>query len=30
MSMNHIPTVDLNDYVKGTPEQKDAFVKALT
>lgn len=29
MSMKHIPTVDLNDYVKGTPEQKDAFVKAL-
>lgn len=29
MSMNHIPTVDLNHYVKGTAEQKSAFVKAL-
>ncbi|MEL6254692.1 MAG: 2-oxoglutarate and iron-dependent oxygenase domain-containing protein [Bacteroidota bacterium] len=29
MSMNHIPTVDLNDYINGTAEQKSAFVKAL-
>ncbi|MFK7970992.1 MAG: isopenicillin N synthase family dioxygenase [Bacteroidia bacterium] len=27
--MNHIPTVDLNDYRQGNPEQKAAFVKAL-
>ena len=27
--MNHIPTVDLNDYRKGTAEQQKSFVKAL-
>jgi isopenicillin N synthase-like dioxygenase len=27
--MNHIPTVDLNDYRNGNPDQKAAFVKAL-
>lgn len=27
--MNHIPTVDLNTYRNGSPEQRAAFVKAL-
>lgn len=27
--MNHIPTVDLNDYLKGDASQKASFVKAL-
>ena len=29
MSLAHIPTVDLNDYIEGDAQQKQAFVKAL-
>jgi len=29
MGFTHIPTVDLHDYVHGSPEQKKAFVQAL-
>ncbi|MEM6800829.1 MAG: 2-oxoglutarate and iron-dependent oxygenase domain-containing protein [Bacteroidota bacterium] len=29
MSINHIPTVDLNEYLSGDDSQKKAFVKAL-
>ncbi|MEM6766897.1 MAG: 2-oxoglutarate and iron-dependent oxygenase domain-containing protein [Bacteroidota bacterium] len=29
MSMKHIPKVDLDNYLKGSPEQKAAFVKEL-
>lgn len=29
MSLEHIPTVDLNDYLHGDDQQKHAFVKAL-
>ena len=29
MSLAHIPTVDLNDYINGSESEKQAFVKAL-